>query len=298
MYIAAGFVVFCKRAQSRAVEYGTTVARALRQVITGACLGLSAYCGRTLRLDTPHRVTVLITYFHPARMNHIGLQVRNILKCAFVEKVVVSNHNPAVSIQATTSIRDTRVVFLNQETSRACRYRWRVAASLEAKYLIVVDDDILLFPSQLKTLVQHVVSDPEVPHGFAGALHMDDGRMQFRHLQDIDVHYLYEVYAVTKEHVRRYAEIEKLLTEQDGTLLDAIERSGDFVIISATAARNPRIHRTGPLFRVSSSETAGIAIHKSEPFGATVERVCRAVKTIRSLPPVDAGAREATPPGF
>jgi choline kinase len=88
-------------------------------------------------------------------MKHINPQVRNILKCDFVEKLVISNHNPEMSIENKVETRDKRLVFINQETKRGCGYRWVIANGFNPEYLIVVDDDILLFPSQLQKLFEN-----------------------------------------------------------------------------------------------------------------------------------------------
>ena len=72
-----------------------TLARKLKYVLWT----LNGYVGRTVSAHAPQKVTVLITYYHPARMQHIEPQVRNILKCTFVEQLVISNHNPDVRIE-------------------------------------------------------------------------------------------------------------------------------------------------------------------------------------------------------
>ena len=257
-----------------------------------ALWALNAYIGKTVSLDIPQRVTVLMTYYHPARMNHIDLQVRNILKCAFVEKVVVSNHNPDVRIEDKANVRNQRVVYINQPARRACGYRWRVASALNAEYLVVVDDDILLLPSQLKTLFQQLILAPQVPHGFSGVVYVGNDQFEFRQRENIEVQYLCEVYAVTQDHVKRYSEMERLIVERDETLRDTVERYGDFVVISQTGAQNPRIHKVSRLFRADTFKTHGVANHKDEEFDSSMLQVSRAVERIRSqrlAQPVDAG---------
>ena len=62
--------------------------------------------GREIGWDLPQKATVLITYFNPERMEHMDAQVRNILKCDFVERVIISNHNPDVRIDKLVKVRD------------------------------------------------------------------------------------------------------------------------------------------------------------------------------------------------
>jgi hypothetical protein len=64
-----------------------------RRRIRHALWILNGYIGRTVSLDIPQKVTVLLTPYNPIRMNQIGSQVRNILKCAFVDQIAISNHN-------------------------------------------------------------------------------------------------------------------------------------------------------------------------------------------------------------
>ena len=270
--------------------------RILARKLKYALWTLNGYVGRKMSIDRPQKATVLITYFHPVRMNYIGSQVRNILKCTFVDKVIVSNHNPDIRIEDKVNISDKRLICMNQPTKRACGYRWRIANALKAEYLVTIDDDVLLFPSQLKILFEHLLREPEVPHGFSGMLHLEDGEFQYREREDIDVDYLCEVYAVTRKHVVRYAELENLLAEQDVTLLDTVDRLGDFIVISQTGDRNPSIHKVGRLFRSDTFKTPGVANHKDEQFGVSIAEVSLAVDKIRSrdlAQTLDAGGEAA-----
>ncbi len=95
----------------------------LTRKIRYALWALNGYVGRTVSLNIPQKVTVLITYYHPARMEHMEPQIRNILKCNFVDKLIVSNHNPDIYIQDKIKIKDKRLVFINQNVRRGCGYR-------------------------------------------------------------------------------------------------------------------------------------------------------------------------------
>lgn len=242
---------------------------------------ISGYVSRSLSLDTAHRVTVLVTYFHPIRMKYIDAQIRNILKCTFVEKIVISNHNSDVKIEEKAKIRDKRVIYINQQTKRACGYRWRIAKELQAEYLVALDDDILMFPFQLKTLVEHLIQEPEIPHGLTGMIHLQDNQFQFREREDIDVHYLCEVYAVTQQHIKQYFEIEAALAKQDKTLPETVEKLGDFIVISQAGIHNPKIHKAQRLFRSETFKTVGIANHKEQQFGNSMLEVSQAVQKLR-----------------
>jgi len=263
----AGINVLSVRRLARAAKY--------------ALWSLNSHIGRTVSLDMPHRAVVVITYYDPARMNHIDPQVRNVLKCDFVEQVVISNHNPDIKIEEKVGIRNDRLVCLDQSSRRACGFRWRLIRSLGADYVISIDDDIFLFPQQLKTLFQSLIREPEVPHGFSGFVRLPDDSLQYVERTNMAVHYLCEIYAVTREHLKRYFEMERLLGDDDHTLPAAVERYGDFVLISQTGTRNPKIQNAGGIFRSDTFKTAGVALHKDVEWGAYVEKVARGVEAIQ-----------------
>lgn len=237
--------------------------------------------GPRLRLNAQELVTVLITYYSPARLRHVNHLTRNLLKCEFVGKVVISCHNPEVKIEEHVTVRDRRVTLLNQNVRRACGYRWDVAREFSPEYLIVIDDDIVLFPWQLKVLFEKLLREPDLPHGLSGMIHMEDGALQFHQRENIEVHYLTEIYAVTKNHIEQYFEMIRTFGEQDPALPAEIEYLGDFVVISQTGPLHPRIHRAGRIFRDDTYNVQGMANHKEEQFSKIVDKVARAVKNMR-----------------
>jgi hypothetical protein len=244
---------------------------------------LNGYLGWPIHSMQDRKTVVLLTYFNPVRMDDIDSQIRNILKCTFVEAIVISNHNPDVRIEEKVNIRDNRVKFLNQDIRRACGYRWRIAGQLASEYLLVIDDDILLFPSQLKTLFEALIKDPSVPHGFSGMVMAEDGGYEYFEQVDMRVHYLCEVYGVAKKHINRYFEMEQLLAEQDKSLPDVVERLGDYILISRTAEENPLIHDAGRIFRSATYKSQGVANHKDKEFLQVLSDVTRALRKVEKV---------------
>ena len=248
---------------------------------------LSGYIGRELSSVFPQKVTVLITYYSEVRMKNINYQIRNILKCTFVDRIIVSNHNPDIRINDKVDVENKNLILINQNVRRACGYRWNVAKTIDSEYLIAIDDDILLFPSQLKVLFEQLILKPDVPHGFSGMIHLKNGEFEYREREDTDVHYLCEVYAVTKYHIRQYFEMESLLEKQDQTLPDAVERLGDYIVISQTGIRNPKIHKTTRIFRSETFKLIGVSNHKERDFASVLERVSKSVEKIRYPLPIE-----------
>jgi hypothetical protein len=239
------------------------------------------YIGWKLRLKASQKLTVLIASYHPARLRKINHQIRNLLKCEFVEKVVISSHNPAVEIEECVTLTDRRLVLLSQGVRRSGGYRWVVAREFAFEYLIVIDDDIVMFPWQLKILFENLLKDPSVPHGLSGMIQMQNGDLQFHQREDIQVHYLTEIYAVTRKHLDQYFKMVELFVEKSSDLADSIERLADFVVISQTGPKHPRIHRAGRIFRDETYNAQGVATHKDEQFSNVVNQVSRLVKGLR-----------------
>ena len=242
---------------------------------------LNGYIGRAVSLDIPQKATILITYYHPARMDHIEPQIRNILKCHFVDKLVISNHNPEVNIEDKVKIKDRRLHFINQTIRRGCGYRWLLANELNAEYLIVVDDDILFFPKQLAGLFRQLVAEPEWPHGITGMLHVDGQKIEYHEKENMTVDYLCEAYAVTGEHVKRYMELRQQVAG-DETLTEMIDSAADFMIISQTGSHNPKIHNVGRLFKSATFKQVGVAVHKNDGFDHIVAVVGKALTDLEN----------------
>lgn len=235
---------------------------------------LNGYIGRTVSIDIPQKVTVLITYYHPVRMEHIEPQIRNILKCSFIDKLVISNHNPEVDVEEKVKVKDKRLVFLSQDVRRGCGYRWLIANNLNPEYLIVVDDDVLFFPAQLARLFKHLINEPDIPHGISGFVRLANDELEYHEKENMTVNFLCEAYAVTRNHLKRYMEFKQLVAENK-TVNEMIDSAADFMVISQTGSGNPKIHNVGRLFKSLTFRQTGVAVHKEESFGQSLLEVSR-----------------------
>jgi hypothetical protein len=221
-------------------------------------------------------LTVLITCFHPARAVHLDAQVRNALRCRFVERVVVSSHNPDVGSHIAVRVRDPRLTLLDTPVKRGCGHRWTVAGTLDPAYLLVVDDDMLLRTAQIAGLFHRLVDEPDVPHGLSGLRHVGDDGLEFVDRRDASVDYLCEAYAITREHLSRHAMLRASVGDAEpvGRLVDA---AFDFMLVSRTGRGRPRIHDLGHILRCETFATRGVAVHKDDGFEAQLQLVARAL---------------------
>ena len=240
---------------------------------------LNGFIGLRSHTRASQKATILITYFNLARMKHINYQLRNIFKCDFVGQIIISNHNPEIDINSLITIKDSRIQVVNQEVRRGCGHRWLVANTFSPDYLIVVDDDILLFPWQLKQLFEALLADPEIPHGFAGMLQHADGFLEYRQEEEQALDYLCEIYALTGTHLQQFMEMRAEIIK-DEALSRMVESAADFMVVSRSGSREPRIHDAGRLFRCPTYNETGVAVHKSQDFDSSMLEVARVLDRI------------------
>jgi hypothetical protein len=238
------------------------------------------FVGSKVSLKRTQKVTVLITYFNPLRMRNLEFQIRNILKCDFVEKIIISNHNPDININDKTGIRDNRLIFINQPIKRGCGYRWLVANEYKFEYLIVIDDDFLISARQLAALFESLLKEPKTPHGLSGMRFFQNGNYEFCDKENVEVDFLCEIYAVTKSQLKRYVEIKESISG-DMEIAGIVETAADFLVISQTGYSKPKIHEVGRLFRDETFKMDGVAVHKEHEFNQKLVKVLDAIQAQR-----------------
>jgi hypothetical protein len=245
---------------------------------------LNGFIGLRSRTNASQKAMILFTYFSPARMKHINHQLRNIFKCDFVGQVIISNHNPEIDINSLIKVRDDRITVVNQPVRRGCGHRWLVANEFSPEYLIVVDDDLLIFPRQLRQLFEALVATPEIPHGFAGMVQHEDGFLEYRQEEELSLDYICEIYALTGVHMKRFMELREEVIK-DESLRNMVESAADFMIVSRSGSRAPMIHDAGRLFRCPTYNEMGVAVHKDNDFNSSMMGVARALNAIASSHP-------------
>ena len=218
--------------------------------------------GWNIALNNDASVTVILSSFNEQRMQNIELIIQSFLKCRFINKIIVTNNNPTINIHDWVTIQDPRIQLINQSFRRPAGYRWFLAKEEPAKYFLAVDDDLFLFPEQLRKLVYQLTHHPEVPHGLCGSIYKPSEATNLNKLpasyfrqQEMEVDVLHEVYAVTTAHVETYFEYFNKLKAQHGLSSDIFFSSGDTVmlavgddiLISHGGVGRPRIHNFGAL---------------------------------------------------
>jgi hypothetical protein len=236
----------------------------------------NGYLGRRFSVAGPQTLTVLITYFDPARMVKINHQLRNILKCSFVERIIISNHNPRVNIQEKIKIKDRRLTVISQTVNRGCGFRWHIASEINPAYLVVIDDDLFIFPEQLTRLFTSLLAEPEIPHGLSGMICLPDGSYEFREKENCEIDFLCEIYAVTNKHLDRYMDTYYDLSSNE-SVTRIVDSATDFIIISQTGTSEPKIHDVGRLLRDETFKKEGVAVHKGQMFNEYMQQTQDAI---------------------
>ena len=147
--------------------------------------------------------------------------------------------------------------------------------------MLVLDDDLLLFPWQIKKLFAALLAEPETPHGFAGMVQSASGSLAYFQRTDRRVDYLCEGYAITGKMLKHYIALKDTIQSQPA-LSERIEATADFVIISRTGRSNPRIHYTRFLLRCPTFNQAGVAVHREHAFIGDVRAVAQALDDVQA----------------
>ena len=240
---------------------------------------LNGHVGPGLPARGPERLTVLVPAYHEKRSRNIAPLVHASLQCGFVDRVVISNHNPATSLAALVPTRDPRVALIEQGVRRGCGHIWNVISEQPGEFFLVIDDDQLLYPAQIAALFDALVSAPSSPHGLCG------GRTGGVYLErcEAEVEVLFNVYAVTRAHVGRFHALSQQLVATGAVRADEIEHRCDDLVISRCGSTPARIHDAGFILRCRTGGMEGVAIFKEPGFDEVRERVTRALGPNREL---------------
>ena len=210
---------------------------------------------------TDDKFTVLIPTYSAKRMRGLASELQPLLKCRFVDQIIVSNHNPAARLRDFLKLEDPRLVILDQPLRHGPGFVYQLAASRPGNYFMSVDDDVLLHSRQFARVFECLRAQPTVPHGIAGCR-----RGAYVQNQETEVDELYLLYAVTRQHVLRYLELTRLLLATGEVSEEDVELWSDDIVLSACGEGKPRIHKVGFFLQSGTCFSEGIAIHKAVDF--------------------------------
>jgi len=241
--------------------------------------------GRRIDLsDNMHKATVIINSYN--RVKNIEHMVRAALMCDFVDKVIVSNNNPQVEIENWVKARGSRVLLIGHKFRKRCRYRWVIAAKNLRRYYIAIDDDMFVYPEQLKKLFESLIDDPNVPHGMFGSVYnakdpkdeeMSSAYSYFNE-RNMSVDVLHQIYAVTNEHVSNYFELLTNIRIHNHEVSNILRKIGDDIVISHAGSERPKIHDFGFVLECPSHNLEAMATFQELGFYQGRIKIFRAVR--------------------
>jgi len=234
--------------------------------------------GGAVTIGSDHKATLIVPSYHLARARNLDPIVRNALRCEFIQRVIISNHNPSIRLKDWVKTPSDRLTLVDQPIRRGCGYGWIVASQNPASHYLVIDDDTIPQPKQLAELLKQLLADPSVPHGMAGW----QAHGEFVERREAEVECVFNVYAVTRQHVERYVDFVGELTQRFGLAADTIEFYADDLVISQTGDREARVHDLGWVLRCRTSNREGIAISKDQEFWPRRLQVLQALRELKS----------------
>lgn len=236
-------------------------------------LSLRCRFGPTVAMESNQACTVIVaSYGRPQNLQAI---IAALVTCDFIRKIVISNHNPEVCLDQYINSNDERLKIINATARRDASYRFKVANTIPDEYFLILDDDIFMFPGQVRKLFLHLLKEPDVPHGFHGTCYISDEEkkrvLKRNHMSRIEttVDVLHQGYAVTAQHIERMLEIS---AELDASACKSMAHNDD-ILISLSGLRNAKIHNLGFVMTCSSSQDPKISISRRPGFGASRDRL-------------------------
>jgi hypothetical protein len=204
-------------------------------------------------------VVILLSHNRP---QNLPVLVKGALQSGCVSKVIVSNSNSKFRLKDWVAIQDSRLVLVDETARTLPGHRFVLANRESGDWFLSVDDDIFLTPRQWAAFVEHLMADPETPHGITGHQYrpgvMFTNGSEFHHLEseEKEVDVLIGAYAFTRRHLERLFALSRMLG------IDCLSDvgNGEDILLSFAGIRPPRIHDLGPTFLCASTSLPGVAL--------------------------------------
>jgi hypothetical protein len=212
---------------------------------------------------------VLLSYGRAANLNAIAAAC---LACPFVQRVILSNNNPALQMRDFIRQRDPRLQITDQPARCYPSKRYELARDSGAQWLLCIDDDTFLNPRQIRSLFEALLADPQRPHGIAGEnfgagpVHYVFGRPG--EAEEVDC--LVWAYAFTHGQALRYFALLETLGIDNDTL-----KANEDVVLSLSGEKRPLVHHFGTLHLCGSRDSEEVATSKQAGFREQREELLR-----------------------
>ena len=214
--------------------------------------------GSVVSIDQAEKVTViLLNYKRPWNMSML---VRMLLKCEFVEKILLCNNGALHPVYPKGGNKRVKVVTLSEN---ACPiHRFALAKEESAEHFLFLDDDLLLSPEQIKVMFLALLADASCVHGVCGEKIEDDTINHYLHGKDMELDILNRAYACTAEHISNFFTLLGGLTQSEL----AVAPFRDDIILSMSSEHAPRCYDIGSFLSCPSCSQHGVAVFQNEEF--------------------------------
>jgi hypothetical protein len=250
--------------------------------------------------NRPETATVILLSYK--RIRNIQPIVRSLLKAAFVEKIIVSNHHPEIRLKDWIRIVDDRLHLIDQPAWKPAGFRFVLARQEAAEYFLTIDDDVFFYPTQLKRFFYSLLENPDVPVGIQGQWYVEQNlRGVYRealhnhgwlsgHIGlDGPVHVINRAYAFTRSHLAELFRLTSLLDTDVASMPVASD-----IVLSFAGAAMPRCVNAGRIFSCPSSDRPGVAVWKEKDFHRERADIYCSLRKLKALPgPSGPGAGES-----
>jgi hypothetical protein len=215
-------------------------------------------------LDTPKSTAIILSYKRPFNVDGI---VRSLLKCEFIEQIIVSNNNPELDLKPFIRVQSERLTLLQQNERRGCAYRFQIAQEVDSEHFICVDDDLFFHPETFHRLHMRHCSFPDAPTGILGfdvdwsAQKKSQGTQLIRKRNiNASVDVLNRIYLFNHEQLSRFWSNRDALVNADVSFLDQIDLVDD-IILSSTGNCKARVWQVGDYIPCPTGMATAISMH-------------------------------------
>ncbi len=223
---------------------------------------------------------ILLSYERPYNISPI---LQSLLKCEFIEEVIVSNNNPDVDLRSYIKISDKRLNLVQHTERKSCAYRFDLAKNAQCASVICLDDDLFFYPSTLRRLCEEFTVNDNTPLGMTG-FRVDWDKTTESHLEvsrfrdeDETVDVLNRCYLFNRRHLTRYFELSRYIQRTDPSLSEDLSLFDD-ILISASGGTQARVCHSGDYIPCPSGMDAALAVHRRDSFTAVRIRVLKLLR--------------------
>lgn len=227
--------------------------------------------------ETSGAVTAYVANFK--RPQNIAPIVHALLASPSIGRVIVSNNNPACNLRRWFHSPSDRVTIIEHSVRQSCAMRYLHLRQFPSPFYFVIDDDLLLLPSQIEQVLAELQNSPSVPHGIYGQRwannHFHGGHQE----QDGPLDVISRVYAFTHDHLAEWHRLFSLLPTDNMHL-----GYSDDLVLSRSGSTFPHMHAVGSFVDCPSQGVRDIAMWRQDGFHVGREDLYRQLQQIKPFP--------------